>query len=76
MCENDLIHILQAAAAVVESLSSLTSRSTIKTQQPAGAVLHSAAPITTLGKGRLIKNINCKPMVGEKLTQPLRIIPM
>lgn len=66
MCGNDLIHILQAAAVEVESLSSLTSCSTIKTSQPAGTVLHSTAPITTLGKGRLIKNINCKPMVGRE----------
>lgn len=66
LCRNDLIHILQTAAAALELLSSLTSRSTIKTQQPTSAVLHSTAPITTLGKGRLIKNINCKPIVGKK----------
>lgn len=47
-------------------LSPLTSCSTIKTLQPAGAVLHSMAPITTLGKGWLIKNINCDPMVEKK----------
>lgn len=35
---NDLIHILQAAAAAaLKSLSSLTSCSTIKTQQPASS---------------------------------------
>lgn len=70
LCGNDLIHILPAVAAL-ESFSWTTSCCTIKTQQPTRAVLHSTAPITTVGKGRLIKNINYKPWMGEKCSNSL-----